>query len=146
MTTTFLKHGARCLAAAACMLATGCGPVADAWMTGRTAAAAEDQIMLVRADPPSFGFQRLQHQSGVYPDLGLFLSQNGLPDFLAETTGGNRHYLILYYLKKRQAYACRTLAARTRDVEFAGPYPITDKEYKLLTGFQKEAARRRAAQ
>lgn len=142
----FLKSGGCIAAVAACLCAAACGPVADAWMTGRTASAAEDQIMLVRQDPPSFGYQRLQHQSGVYPDLAVFLSQSGLPDFLAETSGGDRHYLILYYLKSRKAFACRTLAARTRDVEFAGPYPVTDSEYKLLTGFQKEADRRRAAQ
>lgn len=110
-------------------------------MPGSMAAASNNQIMLVRSQPASFGYQRLTNQSGVYPDLGVFISQKGLPDFLAETHNKDRHYFILYYLNHREAYACRTPSARTRKVEFAGPYPITDREYRVLDGFRKESAR-----
>lgn len=121
------------------MLGSSCSPSGDSWIIDRmSAAAANDQIMLVRNDPPSFGYQRLASQARLYPDMGFFISQRGLPDFLAETGSGERHYFILYYLKDRQAYACRTRSSRGNAVEFAGPYPITDREFSLLNGFRRE--------
>jgi hypothetical protein len=98
--------------------------------------------MLVRREPPSFGYQRMMHQASAHPDLGVFLNQFSLPDFLAETSNSGRHYMILYYVDRRQAFAART---RSGALEFAGPYPITDREVNLLGGFRREAAKRRAA-
>ncbi len=119
-------------------LTSACRPVTDAWMTGWTGAQANDRIMLVRQEPRSLGYQRIVSQSGVYPDLGVFLERRGLPDFLAESTTNNRHFLILYYLKAKNAYACRAKAPSTREIEFAGPYSITDREYHLLRGLKSE--------
>ena len=124
----------------AVLLGGGCQSVADAWMTGRTSAVAEDQIMLVRGEPPSLGQRRLMSQSGVYPELGVFLQVQGMPDFVAETSKRERHFLILYYLEAKRAYACRTQAPSTRQIEFSGPYPITPREYLLLSGFKRQAA------
>ena len=100
--------------------------------------------MLVRADPPSFGFHRLQMHSANYPDLAAFVAQHGLPDFLAETGNQDRLYLILYYLKARHAFACRTRPGTNRAVEFAGPYPITNKEFRLLDGFRRDPSKKPA--
>jgi hypothetical protein len=101
---------------------------------------AKDQIMLVRREPPSFGFRRLETQSRNHPDLGYFVRKQGLPDFLAETGDRDRRYFILYYLKARQAFACRTRRSpkHVEAVEFAGPYPITDGEYRMLDGFRRK--------
>ena len=118
-----------------------CGAVSDAWMTGRTATAADNRIMLVRAQPPSFGHKRLAYQAGLYPDLGIFLTKYGTPDFLAEMTNKERHYLILYYLETHQAFACRTKDPGQREVEFAGPYPISSHEFQLLEGFREQSTR-----
>lgn len=107
-------------------------------MLGSSSAAANDQIMLVRKDPPSFGFQRLALQTRVYPDLAVFTSRHGLPDFLAETGNQERRYFILYYLKARRAYACRTHSGNRQAIEFAGPYPITPREFRLLDGFRRD--------
>ena len=123
-------------------LLSACQPLTDAWVTGWTERAAHDQIMLVREDPPSLGQQRLLSQSGVYPGLGVFLRARGTPDFLAETTTHNRHFLILYYLDAKRAYACRAKAASTRQIELTGPYPITRREVRLLRDFQQQAADR----
>ena len=98
--------------AVAGMLGVSCSQVGDSWMFGSMAAAAKDQIMLVRKEPPSFGYQRLEMQSRVYPDLRFFVSKHGLPDFLAETGERNRQYFILYYLRDREAFACRTTPRR----------------------------------
>lgn len=123
-------------------LAVSCTQVSNTLILGSTAAAANNQIMLVREQPPSFGYQRLATQSIVYPDLGIFVASHGMPNFLAETGSGSRRYFILYYLKDREAFACRTRAGDSHAVEFAGPYPITPREYRLLEGFQRDSSRR----
>jgi len=128
---------------AACLFSISCGVVEYPLIPGSQAALAKDQIMLVRKEPPSFGYQRLQSQATSYPDLGVFVTKHGTPDFLAETGNWERHYFILYYLGSRQAFACRTRADDHKTVEFAGPYPITSGEYKLLTGFRRNANRNR---
>jgi hypothetical protein len=127
-------------AALASLFGMSCVQVGDSWMAVRMAAAAKDQIMLVRAEPPSFGYHRLVYQSAAYPDLAAFVRKHGLPDFLAETGERGRQYFILYYLEERKAFACRTTSA-ARSVEFAGPYPVTDREFRLLDGFRRDPAR-----
>ncbi len=97
--------------------------------------------MLVRKTPPSFGYQRLLTQTDHFPDLGIFVKKHGIPDFLAETGNSERRYFILYYLGSRHAFACRTQAGSNQSVEFAGPYPITQGEFKLLNGFRRNAAK-----
>ncbi|MCX8497167.1 MAG: hypothetical protein ORN51_13385 [Akkermansiaceae bacterium] len=111
----------------------------------RNAAAAKDQMMLVREDPPSFGMQRLVTQAHAYPDLATFVSEKGLPDFLAETGDQQRDYLILYYLQNRKAFACRTNLGHEKKLEFAGPYPISAGEFQLLDGFQRGVAPKKGA-
>lgn len=130
--------------AAAGVLATSCAPGGDHWLAGGMAAAANDQIMLVRSEPPSFGFQRLATQSRVFPDMELFVSQHGLPNFLAEMGNKDRRYFILYYLKDREAFACRTRSGNGQAVEFAGPYPITAREFRLLDGFRRDPSHKPA--
>ena len=127
--------------AAGGLLATSCGPVADGWRAGGMSAAAKDQIMLVRKEPQSFGYQRLEMEARVYPELAVFVAKRGLPDFLAETGGRERQYFILYYLNERHAYACRTRQGSQRALEFAGPYPVTDGEFRLLDGFRRDPNR-----
>jgi len=130
---------------AAGLLLGSCAHVGDRWLVGSPGFAANDQIMLVRKSPPSFGYHRLLEQSVLHPDLGTFVKLKGQPDFLAETNTAGRHYFILYYLKGRHAYACRTPSLYSREVEFTGPYPITPREYRLLDGVRQSAARRLAA-
>jgi hypothetical protein len=133
--------GLRMIAAAALVLLGSCVRIAEsAWLPGSAAALAKDQIMLVRKDPPSFGFQRLTTCSEIYPDLMMFVRQRGIPDFLAETGDRDRSYFILYYLKPRRAYACRTRPGHAGAVEFSGPYPITAGEYRLLDAFRQGKA------
>lgn len=128
--------------AAAFLLLEGCGVVQSPLIPGSTAAAAKDQIMLVRKEPPSFGYERVMTQCRFFPDFGVFVGQKGLPDFLAETGNRDRQYFILYYLGERHAYACRTRPENRLAIEFAGPYPITAREYKLLDGFRKDPSRK----
>jgi hypothetical protein len=96
----------------------------------------ENQMMLIRQDPPSYGFERLEIQKRIYPDIGLFVKKKGTPDFMAEANNSNGHYFIFYYLRIRHAFICRTTVRENQKVRFAGPYPITDKEHQVLTGFR----------
>jgi hypothetical protein len=105
----------------------------------RTSSAANDHIMLVRQDPMTFGYKRLSGLSQIYPDLQIFLHQQGAPEFLAETTKGGNHYLILYYLKSREAFACRSGDGNSREVEFSGPYPVTDREAATLNALKQRS-------
>lgn len=95
---------------------------------------AHNQMMVVRKDPPTFGHYRLTMLMQQHPDLESFVRTRGTPDFLAETSSDGRHYRILYYLQKRQAFACRTRTEHDGSLEFAGPYPITRRERQILRG------------
>ena len=96
--------------------------------------------MLVRREPPTFGFQRLAALATAYSDLGVFLGQSGDPDFLAETNKSGNRYLILYYTNSSKAFACRTGGESSRQVEFSGPYPITVGEARTLQGLRDRSA------
>lgn len=134
-------------AALAALLATvACAPVADNMLTRVENNVARDQMMLVRSVPPTFGYQRLITQMRAYPDFATFVDQRGVPDFLAETGDRDRRYMILYYLADRQAFASRTVSPRSRTLEFAGPYPITDREFNTLDAIRKRSAEARAAE
>lgn len=103
----------------AASLGASCSPGGNAGFVKRTTSAANDHIMFVREQPQTFGHQRLSALSGIYPDLGIFLSQQGFPEFLAETNKGGNRYLILYYLDARKAFACRSDTGKSRLVEFS---------------------------
>jgi len=123
--------------AAAGFLLAGCADFEESGLPGSASSMARNQMMLVRNEPPSFGHYRLTAQKQIYPDLAIFLESKGSPDFLAETRDQNRSYFILYYLAKREAYAIRTQPERAQHIEFSGPYPITNKEFKTLDSMRK---------
>ncbi len=124
-----------------CALALGlssCSTFEESGLPGSAASMAHNQMMYVRGDPVTFGHYRLTSLARIRPDLDRFLRKRGLPDFLAETSNRGRSYYILYYLNDRQAYASRTRAGNGPALEFAGPYPITPKEYKILDGIRQK--------
>jgi len=133
--------GWNALAGTAIILLAGCARFDQSWIPGSAAALAKNQIMLVRKDPPSFGFQRLLTRSELYPDLLWFVKQRGIPDFMAETGDEDWKYFVLYYLKPRQAFACRSHRSHAAAIEFSGPYPITDGEFAMLEGFRRGKVR-----
>lgn len=121
------------------LLASSCAHTGNDGFVRRTTSAANGHIMFVRQDPQTFGHQRLAALSGIYPDLGIFLDQQGYPGFLAETNKSGNRYLILYYLGSRQAFACRSGTGKSRQVEFSGPYPVTNGEFATLDKLRKKA-------
>jgi hypothetical protein len=135
--TAVWRMAGRAGVAAVAIGSLSCSSFEESGLPGSASSMARNQMMFVREQPPTFGHYRLASLARIYPDLGLFVKRKGLPDFLAETTNSNRNYYILYYLDRRQAFACRTRPGQRGTIEVAGPYPVTDKEYKTLDGFRK---------
>ncbi len=123
---------------AALLVTASCSQLGNTLLYGGEAAAAKNQIMLVRREPPSFGYQRLLTQANLFPDLELFVTNHGVPNFLAETGAQGSKYFILYYLRDREAFVCRNQVENREAVEFAGPYPITEREFRVLDAFRKD--------
>jgi hypothetical protein len=122
--------------AALVLLGSSCARFEESGLPGSASSMARNQMMWVTEKPPTFGYYRLTSLSRLYPDLAMFVENKGLPDFLAETTNRGRNYYILYYLDRRQAFASRDRPGQRRALEFAGPYPITDKEYRTLDRYR----------
>lgn len=134
----FLKNLSACAAVIA--LSSSCTPTGVDGFIRRTTSAANDHIMYVRKDPETFGHKRLSALAEAYFDLGFFLKQQNFPDFVAETNKSGNRYLVLYYLSRREAFACRTGAGNSRQVEFSGPYPVTDGEFATLKTIRDNAS------
>lgn len=133
------KHAAITAAALAGLLQASCMRFEESGLPGSAASMAHNQIMLVSADPEeTFGHYRLVSLMRIYPDLEMFTAKRGIPDFLAETSNRRQHYYILYYLKDRQAFAARTRPPHRNRLEFAGPYPVTQKEMRILEDLRKK--------
>lgn len=127
--------------AVTCILMIGCASFEESGLPGSASSMARNQMMVVRREPVTFGYYRLTSLTRIYPDLAFFVEKRGVPDFLAETESENQDYFILYYLKKRQAFVCRTDLGQRHAVKFSGPHPITKREFETLDGFRKNASR-----
>ena len=88
--------------------------------------------MLVRHSPETLGHVRLVYQASEFPDFARFLKRSGEPDFIAETTSDERRYMILYYLDSKEGFACRSWRGPRPGVEFAGPYPLAERDTEIL--------------
>lgn len=121
-------------------LLSQCATHSAAWNTGRTDALAENQIMLVLEKPESLGWKRLKYATELHPEFAFFLEKIGRPDCIAETTQGDRHYMICYQLNQRRAYSCRSILDRPSiPMQVSGPYPMSQKEYSTLNELKNRA-------
>lgn len=120
------------------LLAVSCGTLREVIQEGTGAVVGGNQMMLVRCEPPSYGFLRMQASSRSHPDVSRFVKQKGVPDFFAEAKNTSGRYQLFYYLRSRQAFICRTSLVASTESQFAGPYPITAKEHRLLSDFQRQ--------
>ena len=117
---------------AACLLLSNCMP--GAWSDG----VVRDRIMLVNESPETVGYRQITELAATRPDLVQFFDRHGLPDFIAETASDDRRYVVLYYLKPKHAFALRTWSGTVDPVDFAGPYPMTQKEIQTLSEMKQE--------
>jgi hypothetical protein len=123
------------------MMLGSCTTFEESGLPGSASSMAHNQIMMVSAEPATFGHYRLTSLMRIHPDMDLFVAKRGMPDFLAETSNGRQHYYILYYLDQRQAYAARTRPSQRTRLEFAGPYPVTEKEKRTLRDLQRNQSK-----
>jgi hypothetical protein len=126
------RFSATAAAGVALLVLGSCASFEESRLPGSASSMAHNQIMMVNSELATFGHYRLTSLQRLYPDLDLFVAKRGMPDFLAETHNDRQHYFILYYLKQHQAYAARTRPPQRDRLEFAGPYPITEKERQTL--------------
>lgn len=136
-----VRTARRIFTGAAFLMFGSCTTFEESGLPGSASSMANNQIMMVVSEPATFGHYRLTSLMRIYPDLDLFVAKRGMPDFLAETSNTRQHYYILYYLQDRQAYAARTRPPQPERLEFAGPYPVTDKEKKTLREMQKKQSK-----
>lgn len=127
-----VRTASRMVTGAAFLMLASCASFEESGLPGSASSMAHNQIMVVSSEPATFGHYRLTSLMRIYQDLDLFVAKRGVPDFLAETHNARQQYFILYYLKDREAYAARTRPPQRERLEFAGPYPITDKEKQTL--------------
>jgi hypothetical protein len=118
-------------------LLVSCGTVSEVIHESSIAIGGHNQMMLVRQNPPSYGYQRMQVLGEIHQEIQVFLKVKNVPDFFAETFNTGEQYCLFYYLGKRHAYICRITGTGAKKVRFSGPYPVTDKELKLLSDFQR---------
>ncbi len=141
-TQRICRYARRSWMAATVSLTVSCASYEESGLPGSAASMARNQIMLVMAQPETFGHYRLVSLMRHYPDMGLFVARHGMPEFLAETGNGRQQYFILYYPSAMQAYAARTRAPNRKRLEFAGPYPVTRKERQTLAELRKQESMR----
>jgi hypothetical protein len=131
------RTSCRMIAGAAFLLLASCTSFEESGLPGSASSMAHNQIMMVSAEPSTFGHYRLTSLMRIYQDMDLFVAKRGMPDFLAETHNSRHHYYFLYYLKERQTYVARTSPIQRGRLEFSGPYPVTDKEKQTLMGLRE---------
>ncbi len=123
-----------------CACLCQCRSQMAAWQVGRTNDAAEDRILLIQRNPPSMGYQRLVNQRVLHPEFASWLDQMGMPEFMAEKTLDEHHYMVLYYLSRKQAYSCRTSRHYSSErMAISGPLNITPREQHILRDFRSDA-------
>ncbi len=136
--STIRRSAILVVAMASWMSASSCRTFEESGLPGSASSMARNQIMLVKAEPETFGHYRLHSLMRIHHDMGLFVARRGVPDFLAETSKDRQQYFILYYLDARQAFAARTRVPNRKRLEFAGPYPITDREKRILEELRRK--------
>ena len=117
-----------------------CSSQIAAWQVGRTNDAAENRILIIERNPPSMGYSRLSSQRVLHPEFASWLDQMGMPEFMAEKTKDDFHYMVLYYASKGQAYSCRTARHySSQNLAISGPWKISRREQRILRDFRSDA-------
>ncbi|HSP41818.1 MAG TPA: hypothetical protein VLO11_03005, partial [Luteolibacter sp.] len=73
------RHACGSWVTAAVFLSGSCATYEASGLPGSAASMARNQIMLVMAEPETFGHYRLISLMRNYPDMGLFVARHGMP-------------------------------------------------------------------
>lgn len=113
-------------------------PLISCQLTGKskqlyaTSSEANNKIMSLNKNVKTIGERRIKALSENYPSVATFLENKGNPKYLAESIEHDDHMIVFYYPEEKKAYACRYAIGSTTEMEFSGPFPITDQEMAYL--------------
>ena len=112
---------------------SGCEMYKGTFLEGATDLKASGKMLAVHAEPESLGHKRLRYHSLVYSGLKVLLQMKGDPDYIVEETGFTKRRVVMFYLKKNEAYLMEldtTLVGPQSKLR--GPEPIGKKTRELL--------------
>ncbi len=89
-------------------------------------------IQIVRENPPSLAWKRLQAHADVNAAVKLFLQEKGMPDYLLESHGLLEVRLCCFYEKKNEAWLILAKGYQPAGTRLLGPEPIGEKDRRLF--------------
>lgn len=115
------------------LLAAALLPSCSSLMEVKTDRQATGKILQVTSQPASLGYSRLGYHSAVYPALATFLQAKGYPDFLVEDKTLTTRQVVVFYLKRNQAYLFQMKEGISgQKMSVNGPEPIGNKTRAVL--------------
>lgn len=134
-------------ASIACVIVTSavlssCQTTGNSKQLYATSAEANNKMMLLNKNVDTFGERRMTALSENYPSVATFLKHKGKPRYFAESMEDDDHMIVFYYPEHRKAYGCRYAIGSTTDMEFVGPFPITDQEMDHLSELENGKSKR----
>jgi len=107
-------------------------------MEGFTDSAVSHKILPVRAQPESLAHKRLGYHSLVYSGMAAFLQKQGEPDYLIEDQTFSKRQIVMFYLKKNEAYLVELGSGLAGpQLKTKGPEPIGKKTRELLDALER---------
>lgn len=89
-------------------------------------------LQIVREQPPSLAWKRLQAHADVNAAVKFFLQDKGMPDYLLESHGLIEVRLCCFYAKKNEAWLILAKGYQAPGTRILGPEPIGEKDRRLF--------------
>lgn len=89
-------------------------------------------IQIVRENPPSLAWKRLQAHADVNAAVKLFLQDKGMPDYVLESHGLIEVRICCFYEKKNEAWLILAKGYQAAGTRLLGPEPIGEKDRRLF--------------
>lgn len=96
-----------------------------------------DGIQIVRANPPSLAWKRLQAHADVNATVKFFLQDKGMPDYLLESHGLLEVRICCFYEKKNEAWLILAKGYQAAGTRILGPEPIGEKDRRLFKAIEE---------
>lgn len=120
-----------CSLAAACASLASCQLYKSQAYLGWTQAEAGG-IQVVRQNPPSLAWKRLQAHADVNEAVKFFLKDKGMPDYVLENHGLIEVRICCFYEKKNEAWLILAKGYQAAGTRILGPEPIGEKDRRLF--------------
>lgn len=120
-----------CTLVASCASLASCQAYKSQAYLGWTLAEAGG-IQIVRENPPSLAWKRLQAHADINAAVKFFLQEKGMPDYLLENHGLIEIRLCCFYEKKNEAWLILAKGYQSEGTRILGPEPIGEKDRRLF--------------